>query len=95
MIVINHGGPVSDINISKKTTISGIFDEMAFESGGFESVNMAEGLDILESMMSDEKCVKFVSFVGALNVSTGPITITSNLYGYKIIMYTKYVLHNF
>ena len=31
---------------------------------------MAEGLDILESMMSDEKCVKFVSFVGAL-VSTG------------------------
>ena len=65
----NHGGPVSDINISKKTTISGIFDEMA-ESGGFESVNMAEGLDILESMMSDEKCVKFVSFVGAL-VSTG------------------------
>ena len=69
MIVINHGGPVSDINISKKTTISGIFDEMA-ESGGFESVNMAEGLDILESMMSDEKCVKFVSFVGAL-VSTG------------------------
>ena len=112
MIVINHGGPVSDINISKKTTISGIFDEMA-ESGGFESVNMAEGLDILESMMSDEKCVKFVSFVGAL-VSTGLrgiikdmmrrklfdvaittcgalppwfITITSNLYGYKIIMY--------
>ena len=96
MIVINHGGPVSDINISKKTTISGIFDEMA-ESGGFESVNMAEGLDILESMMSDEKCVKFVSFVGAL-VSTGLRgiikdmmrrgTITSNLYGYKIIMYS-------
>ena len=52
--MINHGGPVSDINISKKTTISGIFDEMA-ESGGFESVNMAEGLDILESMMSDDQ----------------------------------------
>ena len=42
--MIDHGGPVSDINISKKTTISEIFDEMA-ESGGFESVNMAEGLE--------------------------------------------------
>ena len=40
--MVNHGGPVSDINISKKTTISGIFDEMA-ESGRFESVNMARG----------------------------------------------------
>ena len=44
--MLNHGGPVSDIDISEKTAISDIFDEMA-ESGGFESVNMAEGLDIL------------------------------------------------
>ena len=39
-----------------------------------------------------------VVFLDMLMSDTGPpwfITITSNLYGYKIIMYTKYVLHNF
>ena len=70
MIVINHGGPVSDINISKKTTIK-VESLMKWPNPeDLNPVNMAEGLDILESMMSDEKCVKFVSFVGAL-VSTG------------------------
>ena len=39
-----------------------------------------------------------VVFLDMLMSDTGPpwfIMITSNLYGYKIIMYAKYVLHNF
>jgi deoxyhypusine synthase len=39
-------------------------------SGGFEAVNLANGVDILKSMHSDRNCVKFLSFVGAI-ISTG------------------------
>ncbi|MDR3781905.1 MAG: deoxyhypusine synthase, partial [Candidatus Nitrosotalea sp.] len=39
-------------------------------SGGFESKNLVEGLNILTSMIEDKTCLKFMSFVGAI-VSTG------------------------
>lgn len=40
------------------------------KSGGFESRNLVEGLDILQAMIEDKKCLKFLSFVGAVT-STG------------------------
>jgi len=40
------------------------------KSGGFESRNLVDGLDILHVMIEDKKCLKFLSFVGAL-ISTG------------------------
>ena len=40
------------------------------ESGGFESRNLAEGLDILYAMNQDKACLKFLSFVAAVT-STG------------------------
>lgn len=40
------------------------------KSGGFESRNLVEGLDILHAMIEDKKCLKFLSFVGAVT-STG------------------------
>lgn len=67
--MIKPGRPVKDIEINKDTDIEKIFDELS-KSGGFESTNLADGLEILHSMISDEKCLKFVSFVGAV-VSTG------------------------
>jgi deoxyhypusine synthase len=39
-------------------------------SGGFEAVNLANGVEILKAMSSDGNCVKFLSFVGAI-ISTG------------------------
>ena len=39
-------------------------------SGGFEAVNLAKGVEILKAMQTDGKCVKFLSFVGAI-ISTG------------------------
>jgi deoxyhypusine synthase len=39
-------------------------------SGGFESRNLADGIDILRRMGNEDKCTKFLSFVGAL-ISTG------------------------
>ena len=67
--MIEPGRPVKDIQINLDTTIEKIFEELS-QSGGFESVNLSDGLDILDKMISDEKCLKFVSFVGAV-VSTG------------------------
>jgi deoxyhypusine synthase len=67
--VIKPGRPVKDITIRKDDSIETIFEKMS-KSGGFESRNLADGLDILHSMIEDKKCLKFLSFVGAL-ISTG------------------------
>jgi len=63
------GQPVKDIEIDSDTSLDKIFNEMS-KSGGFESTNLSSGLQILSEMISDEKCLKFLSFVGAI-VSTG------------------------
>jgi len=67
--MIKAGRPVKDIVIKKNTNIEKIFEEMS-KSGGFESRNFADGLNILSTMISDKKCLKFLSFIGAI-VSTG------------------------
>ncbi len=68
-IMVVPGRTVKDIVIDSNTSIEKIFDELS-QSGGFESVNLSEGLEILTKMISDEQCLKFVSFVAAI-VSTG------------------------
>jgi len=67
--VIEPGRPVKDIGIESNSSIEEIFQELS-QAGGFESVNLSDGLNILESMIFDEKCLRFVSFVGAI-ISTG------------------------
>ena len=67
--MVDPGRPVKDIEIDSNTSIEKIFEELS-QSGGFESVNLTDGLNILSSMISDEKCLRFVSFVGAV-ISTG------------------------
>jgi deoxyhypusine synthase len=67
--VIKPGRPVKDLTIKGNTSIVKIFEEMS-QSGGFESRNLADGLNILTSMISDKKCLRFLSFIGAI-VSTG------------------------
>ena len=49
----------------KKDDVNSIFSNMA-NSGGFESRNLAEGVDILRRMNAEKNCTKFLSFVGAL-----------------------------
>ncbi len=67
--MIKPGRPVKDIEIDSNTSIEKIFEEMS-KSGGFESVNLSEGLEILTKMITDEQCLRFVSFVAAI-MSTG------------------------
>ena len=67
--MIEPGRPVKDIQIDSNTPIDKIFEELS-QSGGFESVNLSDGLSILTEMISDKHCLRFVSFVAAL-ISTG------------------------
>ena len=67
--MITPGRPVKDIAIERDDSIEKIFEELS-ESGGFEAVNLSDGMNILSDMIEDEKCLKFISFVGAV-VSTG------------------------
>ena len=67
--MLKPGRPVKDIEIDVNTSIEKIFEELS-KSGGFESVNLSDGLDILTQMISDKDCLRFVSFVAAI-VSTG------------------------
>jgi len=67
--MIEPGRPVKDIQINSDITIEKIFEELS-QSGGFESVNLSTGLEILPEMIPDKQCLKFISFVGAV-VSTG------------------------
>ena len=76
-IVIEPGRPVKDIEIDSDTPIEKIFEELS-QSGGFESVNLSDGLEILTEMISDEQCLKFISFVGAV-ISTGLRGIIKNM----------------
>src|ERR671933_136096 len=59
---------VKDYSI-KPNDITSIFNSMA-QSGGFESRNLSNGLDILRNMQNETECTRFLSFVGAL-MSTG------------------------
>lgn len=68
-LMIKPGNPVKDIEINPNSSIENIFEELA-KSGGFESVNLSDGLEILETMILDKSCLKFISFVGAI-ISTG------------------------
>ena len=63
------GKPIQDISITKESSLEKIFEEMS-KSGGFESRNLADGLDVLTVMIKDNDCLKFLSFVGAI-ISTG------------------------
>ncbi len=67
--MIKPGKPVKDISIKKGDSIDFIFEQMS-KSGGFESKNLVDGLNILTTMIEDKNCLKFMSFVGAV-VSTG------------------------
>src|SRR5215218_7268906 len=55
---------IKDYSIETSST-STILNSMA-DSGGFESRNLSDGVNILQTMQNDSRCTKFLSFVGAL-----------------------------
>ena len=59
---------IRDYNI-KKGDLKEVTNQMS-KSGGFESVNLTDGITILKKMIAEPNCTKFLSFVGAI-ISTG------------------------
>ena len=51
--MIEPGRDVKDIEISSDSSIDEIFNELK-QSGGFESRNIAEGVEIISNMIQDE-----------------------------------------
>ncbi len=60
---------VKDLDIDRESDFDSIFAGMSL-SGGFESRNLADGVDILRTMISEPQCTNFLSFIGA-PISTG------------------------
>jgi deoxyhypusine synthase len=59
---------IEDYSI-EKNDLKEISKQMS-KSGGFESVNLIDGITILQKMIAEPQCTKFLSFVGAI-ISTG------------------------
>jgi deoxyhypusine synthase len=59
---------IRDYNI-EKGDLKEVTNQMS-KSGGFESVNLTDGITILKKMIAEPNCTKFLSFVGAI-ISTG------------------------
>ena len=60
---------VKDFHLSRNTSIKKLVKQM-YESGGFQSKNLALGIEILKKMINDKNCLKFLSFTANI-VSTG------------------------
>ncbi len=60
---------VIDYDIKSSSDIKQILQNMV-DAGGFEGRHLAEGIEILNKMISEKNCTKFLSFVGSI-ISTG------------------------
>src|SRR5437867_13413118 len=72
---------VKDFNIPGSITVDELMREM-FDSGGFTSKKLAEGINILEKMLKDKSALKFLSFPADI-ISTGSRGIIRELIKHK------------
>jgi len=73
---------VKDIKIKKEMTANQLMQQL-YNSGGFTAKKLATGVDILESMIKEKKCEKFLSFPACI-ISTGTRGIIKDLIKKKI-----------
>lgn len=74
---------VRDILLKKNMTTNQLVKEL-YDSGGFSSKKVADGVDILERMVREKDCVKFLSFPACI-ISTGTRGIIKELVRRKIV----------
>lgn len=60
--------PVRDISIEGKTSINELVRKFS-ESGGFTAKKLAVGVDIVEAMIKDDECLRFLSFPACINAT--------------------------
>jgi deoxyhypusine synthase len=68
---------VEDIKITNKNTTNELISQF-YKSGGFTAKKVANGLDIIEKMVKEKNCVKFLSFPACI-CSTGTRGIIRDL----------------
>ncbi|HUS99424.1 MAG TPA: deoxyhypusine synthase [Candidatus Thermoplasmatota archaeon] len=74
--------PVRDISFKKNMTTNQLVKEL-FNSGGFSAKKVADGVDILERMVKEKDCVKFLSFPACI-ISTGTRGVIKELLRKKL-----------
>jgi len=74
--------PVRDIQLNKNMTTDQLIKEL-YDAGGFSAKKVAEGVDILEQMMREKECVKFLSFPACI-ISTGTRGVIKELVKRKL-----------
>jgi deoxyhypusine synthase len=72
---------VTDIQLKKETINN--FVKQLYDSGGFTAKKLAIGVDILEEMINQKNCIKFLSFPACI-VSTGTRGIIKELIKKKL-----------
>jgi len=60
---------IKDIEIKGKVSFNDLVNQMS-KSGGFSAKNLALAIDIIEDMIKDKKCLKFLSFPACI-IATG------------------------
>jgi deoxyhypusine synthase len=61
--------PVRDIEIKGKISVNDLINQM-FKSGGFSAKDIAISVNVIEDMIKDKQCLKFLSFPACI-ISTG------------------------
>ena len=75
--------PVQDIELTQPLTTNQLVKEL-YKSGGFSAKKVADGVDILERMVHDTVCVKFLSFPACI-ISTGTRGVIKELVKRKLV----------
>jgi deoxyhypusine synthase len=74
--------PIRDIKFKKNMNSNELIKEL-YNSGGFTAKNVAVGVDILENMIKQKECVKFLSFPACI-CSTGSRGVIKELLRKKL-----------
>jgi deoxyhypusine synthase len=74
---------VNDIKLKNNITVNELILQF-YKSGGFSAKKVANGLNIIEKMVKEKNCVKFLSFPACI-CSTGTRGIIKDLLKYKLI----------
>jgi deoxyhypusine synthase len=74
--------PVQDIELTKNMTTNQLIKAL-YKSGGFSAKKVADGVDILEHMVKEKNCVKFLSFPACI-ISTGTRGVIKELLKRKL-----------
>ena len=74
--------PVKDIELKKGMDANHLVKEL-YESGGFTAKKLAQGVDIIENMVKEKDCVKFLSFPACI-ISTGTRGVIKDLLKKKL-----------